>query len=218
MKKYFFITFLIAINFLSAAYAENKNKIPDYALDVANTTTQFITVIGTGGSNAIFTMYEKDCEKDWQKVIVTPAYVGKKGFGKTREGDLKTPVGIFHFTKAFGINKNPGCSLGYTQVDETNYWCGDSNSPYYNQFVSTRDYNNFNKKDSEHIIDYALAYKYVLNISYNEDGKPGLGSAIFLHCFTKNHYTGGCVAISEEQMLEVLRRVKSDCKIIIRAN
>ncbi|MBR1487030.1 MAG: L,D-transpeptidase family protein, partial [Synergistaceae bacterium] len=115
----------------------------------------------------------------------------------------------------FGINDDPGCEIGYTKVDGTHYWVGDSKSEKYNQFVSTRDYENFNKKDSEHIIDYDLAYKYCLNISYNEDGTPGKGSAIFLHCYTKNKFTGGCVAIPEEKMREVLKLVKNNCVVVM---
>ena len=105
--------------------------------------------------------------------------------------------------------------MEYTQVDDSHYWVGDSNSEYYNQFVSTRDYDDFNKKDSEHIIDYTLAYKYCLNISYNYDGTPGKGSAIFLHCQTKNKFTAGCVAIPDEAMITVMKNVKAGCVLVM---
>ena len=184
-------------------------------LRAAKGANQVIIVSGTKGSNAEFSMHEKGADGQWHRVLSAPAYIGKNGWGKKKEGDAKTPTGVFHFTMAFGINGDPGCPIGYTQVDDTHYWNGDSKSPRYNQFVSTRDYDDFNKKESEHIIDYDLAYTYALNISYNEDGRPGLGSAIFLHCYTKNHYTGGCVAIPQKIMVEVLRRVNEGCVVVM---
>ena len=210
MNKFFLLCALIfasASSCFAMTIADN--------LSVAQDAVQLAVVSGTKGSDADFYFYEKDCEGEWQEIISCPAYIGKKGWGKTREGDSKTPRGVYRFTMAFGINDDPGCDIGYTKVDETHYWVGDSNSEKYNQFVSTRDYKNFNKKDSEHIIDYKLAYKYCLNISWNEDGTPGKGSAIFLHCQTKNKFTGGCVAIPEKKMVEVLRRVKNNCVIVM---
>ena len=55
-----------------------------------------------------------------------------------------------------------------------------------------------------------------LNLSYNEEGTPGLGSAIFLHCLGPfKPYTGGCVAIPEDQMLVVMQNVRPDCVVVI---
>ena len=183
-------------------------------LNVANNAGQLILVGATGGSDALFSLYEKK-DKLWQEVFTVKAYIGKNGLGKEREGDSRSPVGIFHFTKAFGIAPDPGCKMPYTQVDDTHYWVGDGASPLYNQFTSTKDGAVFDTKESEHIIEYTKPYQYCLNISYNEEGKPGLGSAIFLHCYSNNTYTGGCVAIPEDNMRQLMRRIQPGCKIII---
>ena len=206
--------FIVAALIFSLASCSLADTLADN-IKAAQDAEQIVIVSGTKGSNANFYFYEKNSEGQWDEIISCPAYIGKKGWGKTREGDSKTPRGVFNFTMAFGINDDPGCKIGYTKVDETHYWVGDSNSEKYNQFVSTREYKDFNKKDSEHIIDYDLAYKYCLNISYNEDGTPGKGSAIFLHCYTKNKFTGGCVAIPQEKMIEVLRHLKNNCVIVM---
>ena len=183
-------------------------------LGVAHNVEQLILVGATGGSDALFAMYEKRGGL-WWETYATHAYIGRNGLGKEREGDGKTPIGVFHFTKAFGIAPDPGCALGYTQVDDTHYWVGDEMSPLYNQFASTRDGASFGKAESEHIIDYATPYQYCLNISYNEGGTPGLGSAIFLHCYSSRTHTGGCVAIPEDGMRRVLRALKPGCRIVI---
>lgn len=57
---------------------------------------------------------------------------------------------------------------------------------------------------------------HVKKISFNEDGTPGRGSAIFLHCLgSAKPYTGGCVAIPENIMKLVMQNVKSDCVVVI---
>lgn len=217
MKKLIIAFLLIeAIAFLTWQAFKPMPLTPQQVsrLNVASSAEQLVLVGGTGGSNAVFSLYEK---KDglWKEVFTTNAFIGKNGLGKTREGDSKSPIGIFHFTKAFGIAPDPGCTMPYTQVDDTHYWVGDSSSILYNQFTTTKNGAVFDKNESEHIIEYTKPYQYCLNISYNEDGKPGLGSAIFLHCYSKNSYTGGCVAIPEDDMRQLLRRVQPGCKIVI---
>ena len=203
-----------AILFASPLFAEESPQWVS-SLSVAEESQQLAIISGTGGSNAEFSFHQKDSSGKWQQLLSAHAYIGKNGWGKTREGDAKTPIGVYTFTQAFGINPNPGSPMGYTKVDKTHYWVGDSTSDKYNQFVSTSDYNDFDKKESEHIIDYKLAYKYCLNISWNIDGIPGKGSAIFLHCYTKNKFTGGCVSLPEEIMRQVVQLVRPDCLVVM---
>ena len=213
MLKIFIAFMLFSI---SSASAEASNS-PEWVsgLNAAQNAEQIAIVSGTNGTNARFSFHKKDETGTWQQIVSCPAYIGRNGWGKTREGDGKTPTGIYTFTMAFGIKADPGCPMGYTQADDSHYWVGDSASDMYNRFVSVNDYGGFSRKDSEHIIDYTTAYKYCLNISYNENGTPGKGSAIFLHCQTKNHYTAGCVAIPENAMREVLRNVREGCVVIM---
>ena len=209
--------FVMCVMFLLSSVSAYGDSSPKWvaALNTAQNANQLAIISGTKDTNARFSFHEKDDSGKWQQILSCSAYIGKNGWGKEREGDGKTPTGIYSFTMAFGIEADPGCSMGYTQVDDSHYWVGDSESDMYNRFVSVNDYDSFSKKDSEHIIDYKTAYKYCLNISYNEDGEPGRGSAIFLHCQTKNHYTAGCVAIPENDMREVLRCVREGCIVIM---
>ena len=73
-----------------------------------------------------------------------------------------------------------------------------------------------NGKVIGHIIDYEYEYQYCLNISFNDKGEAGRGSAIFLHCIGKaKPYTGGCVAIPEYIMRLVMQHVTEDCVVVI---
>ena len=215
LKKIFALILVVSCLLVNKVSAEQS---PQWVknLPAAKNATQLFIVAQVGEkTTAWISMHEKDSYGNWQQIMTTPGFIGKKGLGKTKEGDAKTPVGTFYFTKAFGIATDPGCRLPYTQVDENIYWSGDSNF-HYNEMVNIKDFPALNKEDSEHIIDYNPHYIYCLNISYNENGTAGKGSAIFLHCFgDKKPWTGGCVAIPEAKMLFVMQNVKSDCVVVI---
>ncbi len=184
-------------------------------LDAAENASQLFVVAGYERSTAWISMHEKDSNGNWKMIMSTPGFIGKEGLGKTKEGDGLTPIGTFRFNKAFGIADDPGCAIPYTKVDDDTYWSGD-NDTNYNQMVSIKDYPDLKVDESEHIVDYQYEYRYCLNISYNEEGAAGLGSAIFLHCFgDRKPRTGGCVAIPEEQMYFVMQHVHPDCVVAI---
>ena len=204
---------------------ENLNKAderiasPEWvsALGKEKDAEQLFVVAGVGETTAYVSMHEKDKDGSWKQIMTTPGFIGKNGLGKEAEGDGKTPVGTFSFNCAFGIAEDPGCAIEYQQVTEDNYWSGDQREGYhYNEMVSLRELPDLNTDDSEHIVDYTDQYQYCLNISYNEDGTPGLGSAIFLHCLGPyKPYSGGCVAIPREQMVTVMQNVRPDCVVVI---
>ena len=178
---------------------------------------QLFVVAGVGDRTAWVSMHEKDADGSWKQIMSTPGYIGRFGLGKQKEGDFKTPVGTFSFNAAFGIAEDPGCAIDYHQVNSNDYWSGDQREGFhYNEMVSIKDLPDLNKDASEHLVDYREHYQYCLNISYNEEGAPGLGSAIFLHCLgPAKPYTGGCVAIPQEQMLTVMKNVSPDCVVVI---
>lgn len=183
------------------------------SLDVASQTDQIIVVAATG-TDATVSMYKRGSNGIWKEVFyTTEGKIGCSGLGKEKEGDGKTPVGVFHFIKAFGTKENPGTSLEYTVVDESNYWVDDPNSQYYNQFVSTNEVT-MDWESAEHLTEYEEWYYYCLALDYNIERESGKGSAIFLHC-TKTGPTAGCIAIPEQYMIEVLKNINDKCVIII---
>ena len=176
--------------------------------------------LGMDKTTAMVMLHERDENGDWKQVLSTPAYVGKNGLcadADHAEGCGQTPLGIYKFNAAFGIADDPGCAIPYVKVDEDIYWSGDdSEGMHYNEMVNINDYPELNMENSEHIIDYEYEYQYCLNISFNEDGTPGRGSAIFLHCLGLiKPYTGGCVAVPEYIMKSIMQNVDPDCVVIM---
>ncbi len=202
--------------------AEDRTPMEDSpewvrALGEEQNAQQLFVVAGVGETTATVSMHEKDSRGVWKQIMSTPGYIGRNGLGKEIEGDGRTPVGVFSFNRAFGIAEDPGCAMEYHQVTQDDYWSGDHRQCYcYNEMVSIADLPDLDKMNSEHLAEYTEYYQYCLNISYNEEGDPGRGSAIFLHCLGLNRpFTGGCVAIPRECMLTVMQHVRPDCVVVI---
>ena len=182
-------------------------------LDIAKQRTQLI-VVEARGTRATVSMHVK-VNGAWQEVVYTrEGWIGYDGLGDAREGVAYTPVGVMYPDMAFGICGDPGCKMGYTQVDWSHYWCGDSYSDLYNQFVSTNDRSDFNLYESEHLISMGYAYNYCLNMGWNAECTPYGGAAFFLHCSTGSA-TAGCVSVPEWAMIDILCTIEPGCAIII---
>ena len=207
-----------------ALYADNQKVTdsPDWviALPAAQNAKQLFIVAGIGvdKTTACISMHRKDENGVWKQFISTPGFIGKNGLcldADHQEGCAQTPIGVYHFNKAFGISPDPGCAIPYIQVDENIYWSGDPERQY-NRMVDIRDVPELDMENSEHIVDYEYHYRYCLNIGFNENGTPGRGSAIFLHCFgPQKPWTGGCVAVPENIMKMIMQNVREDCVVVI---
>lgn len=189
------------------------------AQDLGTNQLLIVAASGMDKTTCKVSMHERDGEGNWIQIFSVDGYVGKKGMvldSERKEGCGKTPIGVYYFNKAFGIADDPGCSIPYIKVTKDLYWSGDMRDGMcYNEMVSINDLPELDIKSSEHLIDYTKAYQYCLNISFNEECTPGRGSAIFLHCMGNNKYTAGCVAVSKDTMIKIMKRVDPECVVII---
>ncbi len=148
--------------------------------------------------------------------IETIAYIGKNGLTKDkREGDGKTPIGVFELGVILGTdqivkNKN---GLEYMCINEDMYWIDDPKSKYYNQLIIIskvqKDWNS-----AEHLIEYPIQYEYLIEIKANPNNIQGKGSAIFLHCVNQG-VTEGCIAVNRKIMKELVENIDKETKIEI---
>lgn len=195
-----------------------------------------LVVVEAEGLKATVTMYEKteslssegtgeigpgvpapETKTVWKEIVSTSeGLIGRKGMGKTREGDEKTPAGLYKMNTPFGTEpKQEGFPENYLQVDSRYYWNGDSQSDRYNKLVNTDEYTAFDRGKSEHLSTYGgVAYHYCIDTGYNPEGTPYKGSALFLHCSAGKN-TGGCIAIPEAAMTEILRNYQEGSTYIL---
>jgi len=203
----------------------NAYSFPEFSAlpaDTAQQLRQLITVHCTEGSHAQLSFFEQ-ADSGWTLRLRCDAYIGRMGAGKTREGDMKTPLGLFYLSMPFGILTDPSAddplrrtATKYLQINENHYWCGQD-GPYYNRLIdaSVPPPCWLPSPADEHMCDFAPSYHYGMFIEYNREGKSGLGSAIFLHCTGRRPYTAGCVAVEEKFMRELILSLKEGAAILI---
>jgi len=173
---------------------------------------QIVSVVALEGSNAYVQLYVRG-ERGWTLEGEGDAYIGKNGLGKEKEGDGKTPVGLFGVREAFGLLPDPGTGLEYKQVTTSLFAC-DEDCEYYNRIIDTAVVHHPCK--GEDMYHCTPSYNYGISIDYNTENKYPLGSAIFLHCYGKKQYTAGCVAVEEKFMKQILMAAQPGMKVLIR--
>ena len=136
-----------------------------------------------GDYHATLTIYQAKDGK-YENVFTCPALIGKNGPGKQSEGDVKTPLGTWTIGEAYGIADDPGSMVPYTKITDDMYWCATgSNAKKYNTLLYKSQEPDADYSEDEHLIDYPIRYKYLLDLGYNKAGAPYAGNAIFLHCW-----------------------------------
>jgi L,D-peptidoglycan transpeptidase YkuD (ErfK/YbiS/YcfS/YnhG family) len=157
-------------------------------------------------NKAVLAAFEKRGGR-WQ-VHFNPvvAGIGKTGFARIdekREGDNKTPSGLFALGQLFTYESSVKTALSFTRSTADDKWIDDPSSAEYNTYVR----GNTMARSFEHLLLKSIDYKYCMVIEYNTmPVVKGKGSAIFFHLadavFTP---TAGCVAIQEKDMLRILQ-------------
>jgi L,D-peptidoglycan transpeptidase YkuD (ErfK/YbiS/YcfS/YnhG family) len=128
-------------------------------------------------------------------------HVGLHGVSASkREGDLKTPAGVFPLRGGFGRYANPGLDQSWLRVDSRDVWVDDPHSALYNTHQRTPANGRWTSAES---LDVS-AYNYAQVIGYNEARTPGRGSAIFLHV-DHGGGTAGCVSVPSSNLVSIMR-------------
>ena len=211
--------------------AVSRRPLPVEELTCTGDSQQAVLVTNDSASSskAILTAYEK-VDGKWRKVFPDmKAFVGKNGFKKVKntaltpqdkktykyEGDGASPMGVFTMGPLFGWAPNPGFKLPYRRVTGDDYWVSGNKKELYNVLVNRK-----NGPDKSWTVYEKLnipEYKYAAVINYNTGpGRiQGNGSAIFLHKAGSKTDTSGCTAISEADLLSVLKWLEPEKKPII---
>ena len=142
--------------------------------------------------------------------------IGKKGSTiKKKEGDLKTPKGIFEIGNLYYREdrlKKPSTSLKTNIIGKKMGWCNDVNYPKkYNKQIKIDKkitHEKLNRKDSK--------YDLLIPIKYNfKKPKIDKGSAIFIHLTNNYRPTAGCIALKKNDLLILLKLINRNTKIRI---
>ncbi|MFW6693329.1 hypothetical protein [Streptomyces sp. MAR4 CNX-425] len=152
---------------------------------------QAVAVYGEGpdSPDATVVLYEKS-GRDWRRLGSWPGHNGKKGWTPDhREGDKRSPVGVFTLSDAGGVLADPGAKLPYTR------------SP---AFAAPRSWPESYWNDFDLVI--AIDYNRVRGTSPLDPTRPRgqeEGGSIWFH-LDHGSGTSGCVSIPRAGMTELL--------------
>ncbi|WP_457596765.1 L,D-transpeptidase family protein [Hydrogenimonas sp.] len=159
------------------------------------------------GSEGVMALFEKE-EGTWRQVgDEWRVVVGRNGLGKEKEGDGKTPVGVFALGDVYGYTKLKTAMPFFLAADKKLICVDDSASRYYDRIVDrTRVVEDFESFEPIHRKDDL--YEALVTVAYNPHHTPGKGSCIFLHVWRGPHSpTAGCVAMAKEKLLWLIGKL-----------
>jgi D-alanyl-D-alanine dipeptidase len=123
-----------------------------------------------------------------------------------REGDGKSPAGVFHIGHAFGFESAPGwMRLPYIQLRDSTQCVDDPASQLYNQIVLPAPMTKPDWSSSEKMraID---VYRWGAVVLHNDPPQKGRGSCIFLHLVDPHGKpTSGCTSMAAAALEALLR-------------
>ncbi|MDR2463931.1 MAG: L,D-transpeptidase family protein [Verrucomicrobiales bacterium] len=133
-----------------------------------------------------------------------------------REGDWKTPCGVFAIGGAYGfaarIQKHG--SLPYHQITAGDLWVEDASSPHYNRFVALgRPANNtWERQQQMRLNDPAHRLKLFIAHNAPPRAQPGAGSAIFFHIWRADGAvpSAGCTTMSAADLKKLVAWIDPD--------
>ena len=219
MLLYLLLIFWVVISCTSL----NKNS----ESPVPAASQQMIVVISESFESSAARLYRYQRERDddsWMLYAETiTAIVGKKGMGwgrglhtkeplngpVKREGDGKSPAGVFTLSTAFGFvepQEMTALKMPYLHIREMVECVDDPNSVHYNSIVDREQVEEVDWQSSERMWRARTWYDQGVFVDHNYDpSEKGAGSCIFLHNWANpQDSTSGCTALDPWNMKDII--------------
>lgn len=178
---------------------------------------------------AILYFYERDAQKNWkQSMAPVDAMLGAKGMSwandltglfakeipRKKEGDMKSPAGLFFISEAFGyadiITELDSKILTYHTL-----CIDDTASTRYDKIVEGALTNNDFKSAEKMRTVPQYEFGFIIDLNTTRIGKGG-GSCIFVHIWAgPSKSTAGCTAMKKTDLMNILARLDKTKKPLI---
>jgi L,D-peptidoglycan transpeptidase YkuD (ErfK/YbiS/YcfS/YnhG family) len=186
-----------------------------------------VTTEDWNASRGTLRVYERAAAGDWRGQDAFPVTIGRNGSAwgiglhpdqpgpRKREGDGRSPAGVFAIGTAFGYASSATTGLAYAPMHE-GHWCIDDDaSPLYNRIVDAHDVGATAvagstepmRRDLHAHGDMRYALGFV--IEHNPRGERGAGSCIFAHVWRGADTTAGCTAMEATAMERLLASLRA---------
>ena len=206
---------------VSAPPAATTNVAPK-TFAIPKTTKQLVTALVEDWTStpARLALWQRTAT-GWQRVGEEwPGVVGRAGTAwgtglhpakegpQKKEGDGKSPAGVFAFRTAYGYAADPPKTWKLPYEQATDLECiDDPASEHYTKIVDRKQVASDWQSAEQMHRDDAL-YEWVLDIAHNPEAKPSGGSCIFLHVWSgPESSTVGCTAMDKAKLEAVLDKL-----------
>lgn len=201
--------------------------------DTENSIKQLLLVLGDTDTSITAIMQRYELGKTGMFVKVgspIPVTVGRTGFSgceadtdssfvlNKKEGDGKTPSGIYPLGKVYGYGPKPSWMQMPYIVSTPEIICvDDSKSAHYNMIISSSNVDEKDWDSHEDMLRKDGQYKFCVEVHYNCcQAVKGDGSCIFMHIWKGPGLpTAGCTAMAETDLVEVLKWVNPDSNPVL---
>jgi L,D-peptidoglycan transpeptidase YkuD (ErfK/YbiS/YcfS/YnhG family) len=190
-----------------------------------------VTTPGWDESTGMLRRFERS-DDSWHPVgEAVPVRIGRSGAAwglglhphqpgtAKREGDGRSPAGIFRLGEAFGYAASMQTALPYAPMHESNYCIDVVGSPLYNRIVDAQAVGADAVEGSTEPMrrdlhaDGDQRYKLGFVIQHNPDRRQAAGSCIFAHVWkSPDDATAGCTAMTEPVMRQLLDWLDPDTR------
>lgn len=206
-----------------AAYARADDSRPMLPLETRQLLV--VTVTDWQAANGRLQRFARDGGRAWAAEGPSERVtIGRSGSGwglgthplqsegpTKREGDGRSPAGVFELGPAFGSLPNIATQLAYLPLDG-GHWCIDvPDSPLYNRIVHEQVVGPAAIAGSSEPMrrDIHMSgdqqYRLGFVIRHNPDGQAAAGSCIFAHPWVDEQTpTAGCIGMAEETLATML--------------
>lgn len=139
----------------------------------------------------------------------TVGYGGTAEPGTKREGDGKSPEGVWALRRGLCYVKDFDSTFPMEQYDEDDMWSEEVESADYNTFVR----NPSPDAEGDRLWERReVQYRYIVVVEYNTDPVvKGAGSAIFIHAWrAEGKPTAGCIGMAEQSVKRLIEWLKPE--------
>ena len=141
-------------------------------------------------------------------------------FPTKKEGDGKSPSGVFYLSTVFGFDELPDITMPFLPVNDLVECIDDVNSHYYNQVVNRTEMAEKELPDwnsSEKMRSFIGYYEQGIIVDHNVNPiVKGRGSCIFIHNWKPgNDVTSGCTAMNPKDLTNLIHWLTIEKKPVL---
>ncbi|HVW25706.1 MAG TPA: L,D-transpeptidase family protein [Polyangiaceae bacterium] len=214
-----------------AVHAETTSATQPSAAPITSDNKQLLLVHSPSwfASSGTLEQYERSAGGRWTLVRAAIAVdLGRHGMAWGRglqqppehgpfkkEGDGKSPAGVFALGRAFGTAEAPpegARAFPYLQSAASTYCVEDVRSEFYNEIIDARYVTSPSWEKWSELRRPDGLFDWGVIVRQNApDVRRGAGSCVFLHIWRgRNVPTSGCTAMAKENIEAILRWLDSD--------